>query len=48
MTFGFTQEANLTPEEGSGSQLMECAWYFTALDDASEIRLSGIVRKVGG
>jgi hypothetical protein len=46
MTFGFTQEANLTPEEGAPTQLIESAWYFTALDDATEARLSAIVRKV--
>jgi hypothetical protein len=26
-------------------QLLECAWYFTALDDATEAKLSAIVRK---
>ncbi len=46
MTFGFTQEANLTREEGAPHQLIESAWYFTALDDATEARLSAIVRKV--
>ena len=46
MTFGFTQEANLTIEEGAPHQLIESAWYFTALDDATEARLSAIVRKV--
>jgi len=46
MTFGFTQEANLTCEEGAPHQLIESAWYFTALDDATEARLSGLVRKV--
>jgi len=46
MTFAFTQEANLTREEGAPHQLMESAWYFTALDDATEARLSAIVRKV--
>jgi hypothetical protein len=46
MTFGFTQEADLTPEEGAPHQLIECAWYFTALDDATEAKLSAIVRKV--
>ncbi len=45
MTFGFTQEANLSPEEGAPHQLIESAWYFTALDDATEARLSAIVRK---
>ena len=46
MTFGFTQEAGLTPEEGAQHQLIESAWYFTALDDATEARLSAILRKV--
>ena len=46
MTFGFTQEANLTAEEGAPHQLIESAWYFTALDDAAEAKLSAIVRKV--
>jgi hypothetical protein len=46
MTFGFTQEANLTPEEGAPHQLIESAWYFTALDDATEAKLCAIVRKV--
>jgi len=48
MTFGFTQEANLAPEEGAPHQLIESAWYFTALDDATEARLSAIVRKAAG
>ena len=43
---GFTQEANLIPEEGAQHQLIESSWYFTALDDATEARLSAIVRKV--
>ena len=46
MTFGFTQEANLTREEGAPHQLIESAWYFTALDDATEAKLSAIVRRV--
>jgi hypothetical protein len=45
MTFGLTEDANLTREEGAPHQLMESAWYFTALDDATEARLSAIVRK---
>jgi hypothetical protein len=48
MTFGLTQDANLTREEGAPHQLIESAWYFTALDDATEARLSDIVRKVAG
>ena len=46
MTFAFTQEANLTCEEGAPHQLIESAWYFAALDDATEAKLSAIVRKV--
>jgi hypothetical protein len=46
MTFGFTQQANLTREEGAPYQLIESAWYFTALDDATEAKLSAIVRRV--
>ena len=46
MTFGFTQEADLTCEEGAPHRLVESAWYFTALDDATEAKLSELVRKV--
>jgi hypothetical protein len=46
MTFRFTQEANLTRKEGARHQLIESAWYFTARDDATEARLSDLVRKV--
>lgn len=45
MTFGLTEKANFTLEEGAPHQLMECAWFFTALDDATETKLSAIVRK---
>jgi hypothetical protein len=45
MTFGLTEDANLTREEGAPHQLMQSAWYFTALDDATEAKLSAIVRK---
>jgi hypothetical protein len=44
MTFGLTEEANLTHEEGAPHQLLASAWYFTALDDPTEARLSAIVR----
>jgi hypothetical protein len=45
MTFGLTDKANFTRGEDASDQLMESAWYFTALDDATEARLSDIVRK---
>jgi hypothetical protein len=46
MTFGFTQDANLTVHDGAPHQLIACAWLFTALDDATEATLAGLVRKV--
>lgn len=46
MTFGYTQEANVTPDEGAPDQLISSAWYFTALDEATEARLVAIVRRV--
>ena len=46
MTFGFTQDADLTVEDDAPHRLMECAWFFTALDDATEARLADLVRKV--
>lgn len=48
MTFGLTDEANFSRDEGSPDHLLESAWYFTALDDATEARLSAIVRKAAG
>jgi hypothetical protein len=45
LTFGLTDKANFTREEGAPHQLMECAWFFSALDDATEAKLSAIVRK---
>ncbi|MHB0876638.1 MAG: DUF1801 domain-containing protein [Anaerolineae bacterium] len=45
MTFGLTEKANHTREEGAPDQLMGSAWFFTALDDATEAKLSSIVRK---
>jgi hypothetical protein len=46
MTFDFTQQANLTREEGAPHPLIESARYFTALDDPTEAKLSAIVRRV--
>ena len=45
MTFGLTEEANLTREEGAPHQLLASAWYFTALDDPTQAKLYAIVRK---
>jgi len=45
MTFGLSDKANHAIEEGAPHQLRESAWFFTALDDATEAKLSAIVRK---
>jgi len=45
VTFGLTEKANLTREEGASHQLMPSAWFFTELDDATEAKLSAIVRQ---
>lgn len=48
MTFGLTEKANFSREEDAPDQLMASAWYFTALDDATEAKLAAIVRKATG
>jgi hypothetical protein len=45
MTFGLSDKANHALEENAPHQLRESAWFFTALDDATEAKLSAIVRK---
>ena len=45
MTFGLSDKANHTLEEGAPHQLSESSWFFTAMDDATEAKLSAIVRK---
>ncbi|MDZ4798731.1 MAG: DUF1801 domain-containing protein [Bryobacteraceae bacterium] len=45
MTFGLGDNANHDLDEGAPHQLRESAWFLTALDDATEARLSAIVRK---
>jgi len=45
MTFGLSDKANLHIEAGASHQLRESAWFFTEMDDATEARLSAIVRK---
>ncbi len=45
MTFGLTEKASFELEDGAPHQLMECAWFFTSLDDATEAELAAIVRK---
>jgi hypothetical protein len=45
MTFGLSDRANHDIEEGAQHQLRESAWFFSAMDDATEAKLSAIVRK---
>ena len=44
ITFGLTEKANLTIEEGAKDQLMPSAWFLTDLDDATEAKIADIVR----
>jgi hypothetical protein len=45
MTLGLSDNANHTLEEGATDQLRQSAWFFTALDDPTEARISAIVHK---
>ena len=45
MSFALTEDANLSVDEGASDQLIEASWYFTELDDATEEKLSDIVRQ---
>ena len=45
MTFGLSENANHALDEGTPHQLRESAWFFNAIDDATEAKLSAIVRK---
>jgi hypothetical protein len=45
MTLGLSDKANLDIEEDAQHQLRESAWFFSAMDDATEAKLSAIVRK---
>jgi len=45
MTFGLSDAANHELEEGAPHQLRESAWFFTELDEATEEKLTAIVRK---
>jgi hypothetical protein len=45
ITFGFDAPANLTGEEGSSHQLVASAYRITALNDATEAKISAVVCK---
>ncbi|UMG94218.1 DUF1801 domain-containing protein [Nocardioides sp. TF02-7] len=49
MNLGLTEKAAFRPAGGSEGLLMPAAWYFESLDDATEQRISEIVRAaIGG
>lgn len=48
MTFGLTDKANFARDPDALHQLMGSAWFFSALDEATETALSNIVRKAAG
>lgn len=45
MTFGLTEGAHFSRDEGAPDQLMASSWFLTALDDATEARIADIVRQ---
>ena len=45
MTFGLSDKANHELEDGAAHQLRESSWFFTAMDAATEAKLSAIARK---
>lgn len=44
VSFGLTEKAHLSPDEGANDQLMGGAWYLTGLDAPTEERITEIVR----
>ena len=45
VTFGLTEKAALAPDDGAHHQLIGSAWFLCDLDDATEDRISEIVRR---
>jgi hypothetical protein len=48
MTFGLTEKANHSRDDGAKDQLMASAWFFNDLDEATEKRIAGIVQRAVG
>lgn len=48
ISFGLTEKANISVEDGAADQLIASAWFLTTLDEASEERIATIVRKAAG
>lgn len=45
VSFGLTEKANLTPDEGAPDRLIESAWFLTELDEPTERRIAAIVKR---
>lgn len=48
VTFGLTEKANLTPDEGAPDRLIGSAWFLTEIDEPTERRIAAIVEKAAG
>ncbi len=48
MSFGLTEKANISRDEGATDQLIESSWFLTDLDEPTEERIAAIVRKAAG
>lgn len=46
VTFGITENADFAWDKNAPNQLKECAWFLTALNDATEQKISSIVREI--
>lgn len=46
MTLGFTESVDVQPKDGASDLLMPCAWFFTDLNNATEQKITEIVRDV--
>ena len=45
VTFGITEKADLTPEDGAPDQLIGSAWFVTGLDERTERSIAAIVER---
>lgn len=48
MSFGLTEKAQLSVDDGASDLLIESAWFITKLDEPTEERIAAIVRKAAG
>lgn len=48
VTFGITEKAHLAVDASAGHRLIQCAWFLTEIDDATEARVAEIVRSAAG